>query len=738
MDYILYLFRSLYRVKWWILLGTLIISAIAYYLTGNMKGGYNVEATLYTVVVSGYTIEENTKVDWALAQNSMDNLVNIIQAESTLKRVSLRLFSRVLVKGDPNKDNEGITSACYNFTYNHMKNSKDGKTLISLIDRSSEDKTMENFQKYERPDMNNYIYGLFYFQHIYYSYKALKNIKVDRKGSSDLLRVSYQSGDPGIAYNTVEILMKEFVNEYQALRYGGTDKVIEYFRSELKRIGKELTNYEDDLTQYNVTNRIINYYDETKEIAAINKEFELREQDVLFNYNSSKAMLNELEKQMDSNIKRVIHNVQLVDKINQASDLTGKITQMETISTSSEDSGRQLLEYKNKLLQTRRDLSEISNQYVAGQYTKEGLNKGTIVEQWLDQLLLFEKAKAELKIVQKSRNELNAKYLHFAPVGTTIKRKERIINFTEQNYLTNLKSYNDALLRKKSLEMTAAILKVLNPPAYPINSESTNRRKIVMMIGVGSFIGLIAFFLLIEFIDRTLRDSVRTRKQTGSPVLGAYPAPMKFSPISKQCEDIATRYMSSSILRFFTQKKEGMPYILNMLSTEDGSGKTYLANRLKAYWEGIGLHVRMLSDGTDFDSNSSKYALANTITDLYIPQEEDILIIEQPSLNRANIPASILQDAQLNLVIASADHGWKDIDKMLLQKLKAQLGKAPYLYLNWAPKYEVETYTGMLPPYTFLHKQLYRLSQLALTESFIRWKKNSRKNYQDDDNDDDE
>lgn len=140
--------------------------------------------------------------------------------------------------------------------------------------------------------------------------------------------------------------MKEFVNEYQALRYGGTDKVIEYFRSELKRIGKELTNYEDDLTQYNVTNRIINYYDETKEIAAINKEFELREQDVLFNYNSSKAMLNELEKQMDSNIKRVIHNVQLVDKINQASDLTGKITQMETISTSSEDSGRQLLEYK--------------------------------------------------------------------------------------------------------------------------------------------------------------------------------------------------------------------------------------------------------------------------------------------------------------------------------------------------------------------------------------------------------
>ena len=70
-----------------------------------------------------------------------------------------------------------------------------------------------------------------------------------------------------------------------------TDKVIEYFKSELQRIGKELRLKEDSLTQYNVEKRVINYYDETKEIAAINKEFELREQNVLIAYNSAKAML---------------------------------------------------------------------------------------------------------------------------------------------------------------------------------------------------------------------------------------------------------------------------------------------------------------------------------------------------------------------------------------------------------------------------------------------------------------
>lgn len=149
-----------------------------------------------------------------------------------------------------------------------------------------------------RPTQANYLYGVFYYNLPYYSYNDLRAIRVARKGASDLIEISYTASDPGIAYNTIDILTKEFVNEYSAIRYGETDKVIEYFKSELQRIGKELRLKEDSLTQYNVEKRVINYYDETKEIAAINKEFELREQNVLIAYNSAKAMLNELEKQM--------------------------------------------------------------------------------------------------------------------------------------------------------------------------------------------------------------------------------------------------------------------------------------------------------------------------------------------------------------------------------------------------------------------------------------------------------
>lgn len=259
MEYILYLSRFFYRIRWWLLLGTAIITMAAYLITANLPKTYNVEATLYTGVVSGYSIEEEGggRMDWIAAQNAMDNLINIIKAESTLKQVSYRLFARVLVYGNSAYDANNVTAASYNYTYNHMKNSPHGKELLALIDKNSEDKTVENFIQYERPDKDNYIYGLFYFNHPYYSYEALKKIQVLRKGNSDLLEITYTSADPDIAYNTISILMTEFVNEYRGIRYGETDKVIEYFRSELSRIGKELRTNEDSLTQYNVDNRKI-------------------------------------------------------------------------------------------------------------------------------------------------------------------------------------------------------------------------------------------------------------------------------------------------------------------------------------------------------------------------------------------------------------------------------------------------------------------------------------------------
>ena len=188
-----------------------------------MQGGYDVKATLYTGVASGYNLESDKRTDWATVQNSMDNLISIMQAESTLKRVLLRIYDRVLIQGNQDNENDGVTPSSYNYTYNQLKNSPHGPEILKLIDKSSEDKTVANLEAYMRPKKGNYIYEMFYYNHPFYSYNALKGIKVQRRLTSDLLDISYSSGDPGIAYNTVRILMDEFVEEYRRIRYGETD-----------------------------------------------------------------------------------------------------------------------------------------------------------------------------------------------------------------------------------------------------------------------------------------------------------------------------------------------------------------------------------------------------------------------------------------------------------------------------------------------------------------------------------
>lgn len=743
MEYILYISRFLYRIRWWLLLGTAIITFAVYYYGKRMIGKtFYVEATLYTGVASGYSIEGGSnRVDWATAQNAMDNLISIIKAESTLQRVSMRLYARSLMHGDPEKDNEYIKASNYNRIYNHLKNSPNGKEILALVDKSSEDKTVENFFQYLRPTQSNYLYGVFYYNLHHYSFNDLKTIQVSRKGASDLISVSYVADDPGITYNTIEILTKEFVNEYSAIRYGETDKVIEYFKGELSRIGKDLRMNEDSLTMYNVDKRIINYYDETKEIAAINKEFELREQNVLIEYNSTKAMLSELEKQMNSNAKQVITNLQFLNKLNEASSLTGKISEMETISSDN----KTLQDYKGRLENIRHELSELSDKYTNHQYSKEGVSKENIIQQWLDITLRFEKAKSDLQIIQESRRQLADKYKLFAPVGSTIKRKERNINFIEQNYLSVLKSYNDALMRRKNLEMTSAALKVLNAPAYPINAMPTNLKKIVMAACAGTFLFLLGFFLILELLDRTLRDSLRARRLVGLPMLGAFPKDsiMEYGGHTKECQDIATKQLSSSILYFCTQKKEGLPYIINIISTEVNVGKSDVILKLEEYWGSIGLKVRYITWGKDFNASSREYSLAQSITDLYFPALEDILIVEYPDLRDFNIPPSLLQEANLNILIARADHGWKETDKLLVTRLQKQVAQVPlYLYLTYASRNVVEDYTGMLPPYTLWRKLTYRISQLALTESFSSLFKKKRKptqsNDENDENEDDE
>nr|WP_321378861.1 exopolysaccharide biosynthesis protein [uncultured Bacteroides sp.] len=718
MEYFLYISKFIYRLRWWLLTVPIFAAILAIYSTKHLGRTYNTNTTIYTGVISGYTVEATSgaRIDFKQQSTTLDNILNIITSESTLKRVSLRLFAQNMMHGDPNNDNNYIQASTYRALLSITP-----KEVQRLIDKKDEKKTLAKLRAYEKPNSKNFVFGLFNWFHPDYSYSALlKKVKVNRIGDSDMIEINYSSGDPGIAYNTLKILNEEFTSQYQELRFGETNDVIKFYEEELSRLARILKISEDSLTEYNINKKIINYEEQTKQVTIINSEFETKYQDFLLDYNSSKTLVSELEKRMDNHIKSLRNNAEFINRLQNISKLTSKITDLETFNNESSISKNQNLNsYKNQLKKAENDFTIFAEQFSNLKFTKEGIASESIIEQWLEQILKMQKAAAQLNVMDSRKGLIDEQYLYYSPIGSTLKRKERSINFTEQNYLSMLNSLNAARLRQKNLQMTSATLKIMNPPVYPISAEANKRKSIVMAVFFGCILFILGFFLIIELLDRTLRDKVRTEKLTSCKVIGAFPENeiVRFKNFNKIRNLISIRYLSNTILCYLSNHQMN---IINLISTENGDGKSYIGKQIEDYWISIGLNVKRLTWHEDFANDSREFLLAQSLNDFYtLEHKSDILIIEYPPLKECSIPIGLLNEANLNLVIARANRTWKFTDQLLLDQIKqiANAESPVVMYLNKAEREVVESFTGLLPPSNKIKKIFYRFSQLGLTAS---------------------
>lgn len=719
MEYIRYFFRFLYRIRWWLIIPPLMVTLMMIWQTRNMDKTYDVSATVYTGIISGYSIEESNGIARNQSENTtlLSNLINIITAESTLKKVSLRLYARSMINGDPNKDNNYITASKYREIYERSKRPIDHSNLLGLINKTSEDITVANLLAYEKPDKNNFVYGLFNYFHPLYSYNSLKNIKVEHLPNSDMLQISYTADDPGIAYNTLDILIKEFVDQYQDIRFGETNKVIEYFESELAKYDKILHTQEDSLTKFYVDNRVINYEFETQAVATMNSDFEIKYDEMLKQNKSAKELVDYLERRVGDQIKLLRDNTLFMDKLNNISAINANIAQAETFQNAKEGGLAEVEKLKGELKESESDFQNFTENLALRKYTKEGLSTKEIVSTWLEEVLKLESTNAQLSEMERRRAELDEKYLYFAPIGSTIKRKERMVNFTESIYSSILNALNAARLRQKTLQMTSTTLKIINPPSYPLNAESTKRKFLVASAGIGTFLFIIGFFFMLEVTDRTLRDRLRTEILSKGKVISAFPTKsnLSYRRYDSICYSMATQALGNAAFAHFNTSKS--PIVLNILSSEQGDGKSFVAEKLADFWSAKGLYVKILNVQEDFDPESKTYMLAKDFTDFYQPRNEDIIIIEYPYLRQNFVPCDLLKKADYNLFIGNAKRGWKDTDKQLFEKTKTFCENNISIVLNKSSRNVVEEFTGQLPPYNLLSNLIYRFSQLSFTES---------------------
>ncbi|RHL08881.1 MULTISPECIES: hypothetical protein [Bacteroides] len=714
MDIILFISQFLYRIRYWLLWGTLFVTGLVIYFTQFLPYSYTVKSSLYAGITNSTSID-GSAINYTAINSTFDNLINIAKSRGTLEKVSLRLLANSFTYGEEWKDNQYIQAKHYRQLLQITP-----KEVLALIDRKDVEKTLANLTAYRKENSNNFIYSIFNRPVPFYSALALDEITIKRAGNSDILEILYTSADPGITQKTVSILIDELIKSYEILRFKSTNDVIAYFEKQVRLAKEALNREEDDLMNYNVQERVINYPEETKALANTRYDTEDRLEDVERLYESAFALRNMLEEKMDIRAQIIRSNTNLLQELNKVSTLNQSIMEHEIFtSEENQEANDKLRRDRDALKKAEDQINHISDNLNEFSFSKEGVGIQDMVTEWLAACIGEAKAKAELDVLKRRQQDIFDQYSHMSPIGTQIGRKERAIGIAEDNYRTQLKGLADANLRLKNIEMSTSNLQTVASPDFPLTDNGRKRILYVLIAFVGSIVFIVTYFLLIEILDRTLRDPLRSKRLSGLPVIAAFNGinNLKYRGFLKVCNRIAAAYCCRKLDKYMTP---GQPAVINMLSINPREGKSFLAKYFIEHWQSEGVRVRLVQYGVDFEVDDKKYIQAEQLSDFWklneAEQIPDIILVEYPAIQDSSVPLSALQKANATLLIANAQRLWRNSDDATLAPIKEYLENSPFfLYLNNADRDVVESFTGELPPKMPVHSFFSRLAQLGLT-----------------------
>ena len=160
------------------------------------------------------------------------------------------------------------------------------------------DATVDFLTKIKQKDYENFLYSLISYDHRYYSIEAISEVMVERMSSSDLVKFSYKTDDPGVCQQTLKIYKDVCIKKYKNLKEFSSDVVVGYFENKLKLSEKKLKEIEESLLRFNQENNIINFDEQSKAMAIIKEDMDVAYNKSLAELAGSEASAKRLEKKM--------------------------------------------------------------------------------------------------------------------------------------------------------------------------------------------------------------------------------------------------------------------------------------------------------------------------------------------------------------------------------------------------------------------------------------------------------
>ena len=694
-----------------LLIVPIILAGLVFLLTKNQAKKYTSNTTIYTGIASGYSIdsESNSRIDYFGVNNAFDNLINIINSRSTLEDVSITLFAKcmMLEKADPYYISEESFRELQSIVPSDVK---------LLIDRSSLENSVKKLKELMNKDANNFVYELVNLNHPFFSVDAISSIRASRISSSDMVKISYESTDPGICRATLEILSSAIILNYSGIKVNQTDAVVSYFEDQLNKSNNRLKAAEDNLLKFNQENKIINYYEQTKSISGQKTDLELRLQNEIMAQKGAESVIKNLEEKLTNTQKIILKNEEITSKRNELSKITSDIAFREIFADSLNSKAENLQALRAKARKITDELNALVQSVFLYKNEKGGLTSDQILADWLSSTVVYEESKARVLVMELRIKDFQKEYDTFAPLGAILKRIEREINVAEQEYLSLLHGLSLAKLKQQDLQLSSNI-KPIDPPYFPITPEPSKRKILILIAGMFGF-GIVAFtVILMEYFDANIKTPRRIEKQTGLKVAIAYPVHkiIKEIPNLGFVETRAIDWLAQKVKQKAEENPDQpVPHHILLFSTLAEEGKTTLGTALSQKLSTYGKQVFYLNYSTAIEKGDRNLALKNIRSDEKFTETADYLkdsgineseiakldfvIIEIPDLLRNSFPTKLLKLFDQAYLVCRANREWTEADQNSLALLQKSLIKTtPEIILNGVDISVMEAFVGEIP-----------------------------------------
>jgi len=701
---------------------------VAFLVVVFLKDGeksYLSSTTIYTGFASGYNITSGDRVDFFIIKTKFDNLFESFKSRTNREEIALRTLAYYLSKEQIDEkemlfENQVIFNEIF---------TDEIKSEVQVLNKEQE--TYELLHEYYNQDYENVVY---YILNSKYSplinligLEKLTTIEAVQESTSDRIKVTYETTDPGVTFNSLLIAVNVIMADVNSIKSSESENVVDYFLTQSREALKKLDLAEGKLSELLTRHNIINYYEQTKWIASRKEDFEVAFQEEKLYFVAAQASEIKTANQLEQTKGVSLKTDKILSLRKDIRDLNSRISSLEINqqlnlkevkdSSSVPVLNKTTLEVlENDLLTKSAELENEVKQFYNMKNSLEGVNTVEITSAWLEAVLEVEKYTARISLYNLFKIEFEETYSLFSKLGSQIKKMERKIGVLEEDYLDLLISLNDAKLMKQNLE--TAKLRVVDPPFFPLNPNNSKKKIFVIVGFLAGFILSLGTLLLLEHFDNSIKTPDRLREYSGLYLAAGFPFLQRkeISMYRTLYVRLISQLASHVSSRFYKKGSEQKPFLIIVSSTRSSEGKTMISQLLARELRIKGEKVLCIntSSKTDYkfllnhtDSDNKQYSPPKDLIEVDLNSESifkgceiknfKYLILEIPSLIGSDIPIKILKKADLSLVVVKSTRNWNKADKMAIDSYEKIINHEPSVVINGTETDCLESIIGEIP-----------------------------------------